>query len=202
MSRSLFLLFLLGLSILTTLSSAKNASPFSRGPSTVSIQASSASPDFELHADPTNTTLPLDKIANITILVHAVNGFNGQVRLELTQPISSDYGPSCPALDQSKTVTPNPNATWIFSCTSGDNAVSYTLYLKGTSGRLVHPVEVTLNFTPTNASSSIRTTDPFQFSIPPAYAIIGSIAGAFFITLIALTYYLRRRHSIAARTSC
>jgi hypothetical protein len=168
--------------------------------SIVSFLAPLTQPDFELHADPSNSTLALDKTANITILVRAVNGFTGSVRLELTQPISSDYGPSCPALDQSKTVTPNPNATWTFSCTSGDNVVSYTLYLKGTSGPLVHTVQVTLNFTPTNASSSTPSTDPFQFSIPPTYAIIGVIAGAFLIILISLTSYVRKRRSIAART--
>jgi hypothetical protein len=205
MSRSVYVFFLVGLTLLTSVSSAHPSLP-GRIPSIVSTLASPAPPDFELHADPTNTTLPLDKIANITILVHAVNGFTGSVVLELTQPISSDYGPTCPDLDQPRTVTPNPNATWTFSCTSGDNVVSYTLYLKGTattsSGRLVHNVEVTLNFTPTNASSSLPSTDPFQFSIPPTYALIGVIAGAFIITLIALSSYFRRRQSMGVRTRC
>jgi hypothetical protein len=197
MFRGFYLFFLLALALLTPVSTANYPTLLSRSPSSVGILASPASPDFELSADPTNTTLPLDKIANIMILVHAVNGFTGSVVIELTQPISSDYGPTCPDLDQPKTVTPHPNAAWTFSCTSGDNVVSYTLYLKGTattsSGRLVHNVEVTLNFTPKNASSSIPSTDPFQFSIPPTFAIIGVIAGAFLITLIALTSYFRKR---------
>jgi hypothetical protein len=202
MSKTIYLFFLLGLA-LTSVSTARPTTLLSRTPSIVSTLASPAPPDFELRADPTNATLPLDKIANITILVHAVNGFTGSVKLELTQPISSDYGPSCPDLNQPKTVTPNPDATWTFTCTSGDNVVSYTLFLKGTamtpSGRLIRTMEVTLNFTPTNASSSIPSTDPFQFSISPTYAMIGAITGAFLITLIALTSHFRKRH--AARHS-
>src|SRR5713101_7942618 len=190
MSRSVHLLFLLGLFLMIPISSAHHPTLHSQDASTTSILASL--PDFELRADQSNSTLALDKIANITILVHAVNGFTGSVVLELTQPISSDYGPSCPDLDQPKTVTPNPNATWTFNCTSGDNVVSYTLYLKGTAttsfGHLVHVVEVTLNFTPINTSSSIPSTDPFQFSIPPIYAI-GAIIGAF---LIVVTSYFRK----------
>src|SRR5713101_5277934 len=202
MSGSRYLLFLLGLALMIPISSAQHPTLHNQDASTTSILASL--PDFELRADQSNSTLALDKIANITILVHAVNGFTGSVVLELTQPISSDYGPSCPDLDQPKTVTPNPNATWTFSCTSGDNVVSYTLYIKGTAttayGRLVHTVEVTLNFTPINTSSSISSTDPFQFSIPPKYAIISGIALAFLITFIALTSYFRKKHSIQART--
>ena len=200
MSRNDFLLLLLAIVFLISLSFA-HPTTLSGDPSK-SILASPAPPDFELRASPSNATLPLDRIANVTIQVHAVGGFQGSVRLELTQPISSDYGPSCPDLDQPKTVTPNPNATWTFSCTSGDNVVSYTLYLKGTAttsfGRLIHTVQVTLNFTPTNTSSSIPSTDPLQFSIPPTYAIIGALV----ISLIALTSYFRKKHSIAARTYC
>ena len=186
---------------MTSLSSAR-PTLLSRDSSTVSVLAPPASSDFELRAYPTIASLALDGIANITILVLSVGGFNRPVVLELTQPISSDYGPSCPDLDQPKTVTPNPNATWTFSCTSGDNVVSYTLYLKGTAttsfGRLIHTVQVTLNFTPTNTSSSLPSTDPFQFSIPPTYAIIGALV----ISLIALTSYSRKKHSIAARIRC
>jgi len=200
MSRSVYLLFLLGLALMVPISSAHHPTLHSQDTSTTSVLASV--PDFELRADPSNSTLALDKIANITILVHAVNGFTGSVVLELTQPISSDYGPSCPDLDQPKAVTPNPNATWTFSCTSGDNVVSYTLYLKGTSGRLIHTVQVTLNFTPTNTSSSLPSTDPFQFSIPPTYAIIGAITIALLISLIVLTSYFRKKRSIQARAHC
>ena len=200
MSGSVFLLFLLAIVFFIPLSSAHPTTP--SGDPTRSILAPPAPPDFELRAAPSNATLPLDRIANVTIQVHAVGGFNGPVVLELTQPISSDYGPSCPDLDQPKTVTPNPNATWTFSCTSGDNVVSYTLYLKGTAttsfGRLIHTVQVTLNFTPTNTSSSLPSTDPLQFSIPPTYAITGALV----ISLIALTSYFRKKHSIAARTHC
>ena len=200
LSRSFSLVLLLGLAFLIPFSSPC-PTILSRGP-TLSILASPVPPDFELRASPSNATLPLDSIANVTIQVHAVGGFNRPVVLELTQPISSDYGPSCPDLDQPKTVTPSPNATWTFRCTSGDNVVSYTLYLKGTAntptGRLIHTVEVTLNFTPTNTSSSLPSTDPFQFSIPPTYAIIGALV----ISLIALTSYFRKKHSIAARTHC
>ena len=106
MARNDFLLLLLAIVFLISLSFAHPTTL--TGDPSKSILASPAPPDFELRASPSNATLPLDRIANVTIQVHAVGGFQGSVRLELTQPISSDYGPSCPDLDQPKTVTPNP----------------------------------------------------------------------------------------------
>ena len=170
--------------------------------------ASSVQPDFELRADPSNVTLALDDTANITIHVHSTGSLVGPVELALTQPINSDIGPSCPALDQSKTVTPTPNATWSFTCTSGDNQVVYTLQIRGkaatSSGPIVHTVNVTLNFkaadvTDTNSSSSISRPGSSLYSIPLIY-MIGAGVGAFLITLIALTTYFAKRRPVKATT--
>ena len=169
--------------------------------------ASSVQPDFELRADPSNVTLALDDIANITIRVHSVGGFNEQVKLELTRQINSDVGPSCPNLDHPPIVTPGPDAAWSFTCTSGDNDVSYTLYVKGTATTttsLQHIVAVTLNFkasdvADTNSSSSISRPGSSLYSVPLIY-MIGAGVGAFLITLIALTTYFAKRRHVNATT--
>lgn len=171
-------------------------------------QASTApTGDFNLTitTNPSNATAPLDQPINITITVQSINGSPGNVVLSLLQALPDDgSGPTCDQLDSQKTVTPNPSATWSFTCWSGDQPLIFPLNFKAKSDTgYLHNVSVTLTYvedTSSNNQTSTVTprTQVSQSSIPPLYLLAGACVAA---ALIAggLTAYFVRRHPFAPR---
>jgi len=154
----------------------------------VTVAVISTTPDFDISSNPETVTMKSGDKATTTITVNPRYGFTDPVNLSTSTlpvgPIASLGGSSIVGGSGSTTLTINTDASVV--------AGTYTVTVEGTSGRLSHSEQVTVN-----VKSPITTQHPGTIlGLAPNlfYAIAGAIVAAIVAGVGAAVRMRKPRH--------
>jgi subtilisin family serine protease len=142
-----------------------------------------AAPDFGIAATPSSATAPAGAVAGYDVSVAAVNGFAGDVTLDLQGPLTSHatwtFSPAV--------VVGGSGASHLDVTTAADTAPgSYPLTISGTSGGVTRtatvtlvvpaPPDFTIAATPSSVSGAVGSTASYQVGVGSVNGFTGDVA--------------------------
>jgi hypothetical protein len=151
-------------------------------------------PDFNISSTPNGTCINLGSSTSYSITVSSLNGFEGNVALDISIDPNVANGPTLSPIPSSVSLTADQNVTFGLTASTSKSTPSqvYDITINGLSGDLVHSVTIYLAFEPLCGAAGGAVEPVNMISVITPYAGIA-------ITIVGLTaataalLYTRRR---------